>query len=294
MRIVLPRAICVKSCAFVVRLRVRRRKHKRDWVCLPSLVTLDLLSVMITMHTQRVRARYGRNRREPCGHGLISARRRRTGWSWRNRGESRSRRPCCPSSTTGTTSTCSTRLVTRCAHVDTRVRGGDRGLLVALSLISWRQIGPLAACARLSTKRIVTWAKYTSISFCLFCGPNRFQTCRRIRSEAVDTSCFQHRTLLVKGTHKIAPSLLSSGVSYVGCGVCPQDFSEDTYRTLAAADNAVMLVDAAKGLEPQTRKLFEVRTKRARVASLPGTPADSDHGLRLFAGTRCTYTVTPF
>ena len=30
-----------------------------------------------------------------------------------------------------------------------------------------------------------------------------------------------------------------------------QDFSEDTYRTLAAADNAVMLVDAAKGLEPQ-------------------------------------------
>ncbi len=37
-----------------------------------------------------------------------------------------------------------------------------------------------------------------------------------------------------------------------------QDFSEDTYRTLAAADNAVMLIDAAKGLETQTRKLFEV------------------------------------
>ena len=37
-----------------------------------------------------------------------------------------------------------------------------------------------------------------------------------------------------------------------------QDFSEDTYRTLAAADNAVMLEDAAKGLEPQTRKLFDV------------------------------------
>ncbi|NEO55793.1 MAG: peptide chain release factor 3 [Okeania sp. SIO3B5] len=37
-----------------------------------------------------------------------------------------------------------------------------------------------------------------------------------------------------------------------------QDFSEDTYRTLAAADNAVMLEDSAKGLEPQTRKLFEV------------------------------------
>ncbi|MEQ9550328.1 MAG: peptide chain release factor 3 [Coleofasciculus sp. G3-WIS-01] len=44
-----------------------------------------------------------------------------------------------------------------------------------------------------------------------------------------------------------------------------QDFSEDTYRTLAAADNAVMLVDAAKGLEPQTRKLFEV----CRMRSLP-------------------------
>lgn len=37
-----------------------------------------------------------------------------------------------------------------------------------------------------------------------------------------------------------------------------QDFSEDTYRTLAAADNAVMLIDTAKGLEAQTRKLFEV------------------------------------
>src|SRR5262249_31011872 len=37
-----------------------------------------------------------------------------------------------------------------------------------------------------------------------------------------------------------------------------QDFSEDTYRTLTAADSAVMLIDAAKGIEPQTRKLFEV------------------------------------
>ena len=36
------------------------------------------------------------------------------------------------------------------------------------------------------------------------------------------------------------------------------DFSEDTYRVLAAVDSAVMLVDAAKGMEPQTRKLFEV------------------------------------
>ncbi len=36
------------------------------------------------------------------------------------------------------------------------------------------------------------------------------------------------------------------------------DFSEDTYRTLAAADSAVMLIDAAKGVEPQTVKLFHV------------------------------------
>ena len=41
-----------------------------------------------------------------------------------------------------------------------------------------------------------------------------------------------------------------------------QDFSEDTYRALAAADNAVMLLDGAKGLEPQTRKLFEVTRLR--------------------------------
>ena len=37
-----------------------------------------------------------------------------------------------------------------------------------------------------------------------------------------------------------------------------KDFSEDTYRTLAAADAAIMLIDAAKGVEPQTIKLFEV------------------------------------
>lgn len=37
-----------------------------------------------------------------------------------------------------------------------------------------------------------------------------------------------------------------------------EDFSEDTYRTLTAADCAVMVLDAAKGIEPQTLKLFEV------------------------------------
>ena len=41
-----------------------------------------------------------------------------------------------------------------------------------------------------------------------------------------------------------------------------QDFSEDTYRTLMAADSAVMVIDAAKGIEPQTRKLFHVCAKR--------------------------------
>ena len=43
------------------------------------------------------------------------------------------------------------------------------------------------------------------------------------------------------------------------------DFSEDTYRTLAAADSAVMLIDVAKGVEPQTEKLFKV----CRMRHLP-------------------------
>jgi peptide chain release factor 3 len=41
-----------------------------------------------------------------------------------------------------------------------------------------------------------------------------------------------------------------------------QDFSEDTYRTLTAADSAVMLIDSAKGVEVQTKKLFQVCRKR--------------------------------
>jgi peptide chain release factor 3 len=43
------------------------------------------------------------------------------------------------------------------------------------------------------------------------------------------------------------------------------DFSEDTFRTLAAVDSAVMLMDHAKGVEPRTRKLFEV----CRMRKLP-------------------------
>ena len=41
-----------------------------------------------------------------------------------------------------------------------------------------------------------------------------------------------------------------------------QDFSEDTYRTLMAVDSAVMVIDAAKGVENQTRKLFKVCVMR--------------------------------
>ncbi|HVZ38094.1 MAG TPA: peptide chain release factor 3 [Candidatus Kapabacteria bacterium] len=59
-----------------------------------------------------------------------------------------------------------------------------------------------------------------------------------------------------------------------------EDFSEDTYRTLTAADSAVMLIDSAKGIEPQTRKLFEVcRIRRIPIFTFinkmdrPGRPA---------------------
>ncbi len=41
-----------------------------------------------------------------------------------------------------------------------------------------------------------------------------------------------------------------------------QDFSEDTYRTLMAVDSAIMLLDAAKGVEPQTIKLFHICRQR--------------------------------
>ena len=44
-----------------------------------------------------------------------------------------------------------------------------------------------------------------------------------------------------------------------------EDFSEDTYRTLTAVDSAVMVIDAAKGIEAQTLKLFEV----CRLRSVP-------------------------
>ncbi|MDR3862287.1 MAG: peptide chain release factor 3 [Flavonifractor sp.] len=61
-------------------------------------------------------------------------------------------------------------------------------------------------------------------------------------------------------------SVTSSVMQFQHSGFCinildtpgHQDFSEDTYRTLMAADSAVMVTDGAKGVEPQTRKLFKV------------------------------------
>src|SRR6201986_487558 len=47
-----------------------------------------------------------------------------------------------------------------------------------------------------------------------------------------------------------------------------EDFSEDTYRTLTAVDSAIMVIDAAKGIESQTRKLFQA----CRLRNLPIVP----------------------
>ena len=65
-------------------------------------------------------------------------------------------------------------------------------------------------------------------------------------------------------------SVTSSVMQFQYAGFCinildtpgHQDFSEDTYRTLMAADSAVMVIDGAKGVEPQTRKLFKVCAMR--------------------------------
>ena len=65
-------------------------------------------------------------------------------------------------------------------------------------------------------------------------------------------------------------SVTSSALQFEYNGCCinildtpgHQDFSEDTYRTLMAADSAVMVIDASKGVEAQTKKLFKVCTLR--------------------------------
>jgi peptide chain release factor 3 len=56
-----------------------------------------------------------------------------------------------------------------------------------------------------------------------------------------------------------------------------EDFSGDTYRTLSAVDSAVMVLDAAKGIEAQTRKLFEVCRLRdvPIITFINATPSSS-------------------
>jgi peptide chain release factor 3 len=61
----------------------------------------------------------------------------------------------------------------------------------------------------------------------------------------------------------------------------PEDFPEDTYRTLTAVDSAVMVIDAAKGIEARTRKLFEV-------------PPPARHTDRHVHQTRWTVSRDPF
>ena len=79
-----------------------------------------------------------------------------------------------------------------------------------------------------------------------------------------------------------------------------EDFSEDTYRTLTAVDSAVMVIDAAKGIEARTRKLFEICrlrdipiltfiNKMDREARDPIEPAGRD---RLHPGALDTAPVT--
>jgi peptide chain release factor 3 len=73
-----------------------------------------------------------------------------------------------------------------------------------------------------------------------------------------------------------------------------QDFSEDTYRTLAAADAAVMLIDSAKGVEAQTRKLFQVCRRRGipiftfvnKLDRLGREPFDNLHEVEELLGIR--------
>ena len=62
-----------------------------------------------------------------------------------------------------------------------------------------------------------------------------------------------------------------------------QDFSEDTYRTLTAVDSALMLIDAASGVEKQTKKLFKVcaRRKIPIMAFINKMDRESRHPLEL-------------
>src|SRR3989454_6972916 len=80
-----------------------------------------------------------------------------------------------------------------------------------------------------------------------------------------------------------------------------QDFSEDTYRTLAAADAAVMLIDSAKGVEAQTRKLFQVCRRRGipiftfvnKLDRLGREPVDNLHQVEGGLGIRTCPITSP-
>jgi peptide subunit release factor RF-3 len=61
-----------------------------------------------------------------------------------------------------------------------------------------------------------------------------------------------------------------------------QDFSEDTYRTLTAADSAIMVIDAAKGVEPQTAS----SSRSAACAASRSSPSSTRWTCR--AATRST------
>ncbi|MDA0301781.1 MAG: peptide chain release factor 3 [Chloroflexi bacterium] len=74
-----------------------------------------------------------------------------------------------------------------------------------------------------------------------------------------------------------------------------QDFSEDTYRTLIAADSAIMVLDAAKGIEPQTRKLYEVcRARRIPIITFVNKmDHDALDPLELLDHVESTLGITP-
>src|SRR5437867_3865505 len=80
-----------------------------------------------------------------------------------------------------------------------------------------------------------------------------------------------------------------------------QDFSEDTYRTLTAADSAIMLIDSTKGVEAQTRKLFDVcRLRKTPVVTFmnkldrPGRdPFDLMTEIEQILGIRCSPVTWP-
>src|SRR5436853_250631 len=64
-----------------------------------------------------------------------------------------------------------------------------------------------------------------------------------------------------------------------------EDFSEDTYRTLTAVDAAVMVIDAAKGIEARTRKLFEIDLVRAALPEFEISPFAAGHLTPVFFGS---------